>query len=96
MNSLIPIDKNNLSLFLENYVDTGVKIIDSLDLFKEDGLVASVPYGKLVGFVAKQFITIKNPNEALKKVIALSHVLCLTEGAKKYNIDIRIDEEIFL
>ena len=83
MNSLITLDKNNLASFLENYVDTGVKIFDQMDLFKEDGLVASIPYGKLIGYLTKKLIEIKDPNEALRRLIASSHVWCLLEGTKK-------------
>lgn len=95
MNSLITLDKNNLASFLENYVDTGVKILDQMDLFKEDGLVASIPYGKLIGYLTKRLIEIKDPNEALRRLIASSHVWCLLEGIKKHNLSLQINQEIF-
>ena len=95
MNSMITLDKNNLASFLENYVDTGVKVLDSIDLFKDDGLVASIPYGKLVGYFTKKLIAIKDQNEALKKLIASSHVLCLIEGIKKHNLSPQVNQEIF-
>jgi hypothetical protein len=95
MNSLITLDKNNLSSFLENYVDTGVKALDSMDLFKDDGLVASIPYGKLVGYFTKKLIEIKDSNEALKRLISSCHVLCLVEGIKKHNLSPQVNQEIF-
>lgn len=79
MANFIAIDKNNLSAFLENFVDTGVKMVDTLDLFKEDGFVASVPYGKLIGYFEKKMITINDPNEALRKAVALAHASCFFE-----------------
>ncbi len=95
MSNLVDIDKNNLSTFLENFVDTGVKAVDELDLFKDDGLVASVPYGKLIGYFAKKMIAISDPNKALKKLIASSQAICLFEAIKKYNLSLKIDADIF-
>ncbi|MDR6564261.1 MULTISPECIES: NACHT domain-containing protein [unclassified Arcicella] len=95
MSNLVDIDKNNLSTFLENFVDTGVKAVDELDLFKDDGLVASVPYGKLIGYFAKKMIAISDPNKALKKLIASSQTICLFEGIKKYNLSLKIDTDTF-
>ena len=95
MNSLITLDENNLASFLENYVDTGVKVLDQMDLFKDDGLIASIPYGKLIGYFTKKLIEIKDPNEALRRLIASSHVWCLLQGIKKHNLSLQINQEIF-
>lgn len=84
--------QNNLASFLENYVDTSVKLIDGLDFFKEDGLVASIPYGKLVSYLTKKLIEIKDPNVALKKLITTSISLCFIEGLKKHNLEIDISK----
>ena len=47
MKKLVEINSNNLAELLDGFVDTGVKVIDEMDLFKEDELFASVPYGKI-------------------------------------------------
>lgn len=86
------LNQNNLASFLENYVDTSVKLIDGLDFFKDDGLVANIPYGKLVNYFTKKLIEIKDPNSALKKLITSSISLCFIEGLKKHNLEIDISK----
>lgn len=93
--ALVELNKDNLAEFLENFVDSGIKAVDTLDLFKDDGFFASAPYGKLVNYFAKKIIRIDDPNEALRKSVALAHASNLLEGTKKFNFQIKISSEQF-
>jgi len=94
MTKLIEINNNNLAKLLEDFVDSGVKIVDDLNLFKDDELFASIPYGKIVNYVTKKIIQISDPNEALKKAVALAVAYNLLIAIKKSN-NILIDEKTF-
>ncbi len=93
--ALIELNKDNLAEFLENFVDSSIKAIDALDLFIDDGFFASAPYGKLISYFAKRVIRIDNPNDALRKAIALAHASNLLDGIKKLNFQIKISPEGF-
>lgn len=91
--SIVGLDENNISSFLESFVDAGVKITDELNLFEDDGLFASIPYGKIVNYVTKKIIQIANPNEALKKAVALAIATNFILGLEKYNISVSIEDK---
>lgn len=95
MKKLVEINSNNLAELLDGFVDTGVKVIDEMDLFKEDELFASVPYGKIINYITKKIVQISDPNEALNKAISLSIAYNMLMAIRRNKNIFKIDTHIF-
>ncbi|MEM9835116.1 MAG: pentapeptide repeat-containing protein [Bacteroidota bacterium] len=66
-------------------VTTAKKILDELDLFEQDSLLAALPLGKIVQALWKQSQKIKDPKKAARYSVGIAMGTCFSAGLLEYN-----------
>lgn len=89
------INKESIPALFDSLTDTIVKSLDEFDLFKYDGLLSSLPFGKMISFATKRIIQIQDVKKALYKAVTSSALFAYIDGLRKYDIN-PIVEDTFL
>jgi hypothetical protein len=86
-------DKEKVAGFLGESLEFTAKVVDDFDLFKHDGLLSAIPLGKLVSFVGKNIVTIKDKDRAFQKAFSLAYFTTFGNALKRYNMDLECEED---
>lgn len=89
------INNDSLPQFMESFADTVSKGLEKMEVLNFDGLISSVPFGKLASYVARKIIQISDVEKALNKSIGDSALLTFIAGLRRYDIN-PVVEEVFL
>lgn len=80
-------DEGRIADFVGECLNVGAKVVDKLDLFKHDGLLSVLPAGKIISFIIKNAIIIKNPDEAFRKLFSFAYFITYTDALSKLGIE---------
>ena len=74
------LNKNNLPTFMEEFIGAAAKTLDKLDFADNDGWLSTIPFGKLAGFLVKQFVEISNEHRALSHAVGFACSAAFTQA----------------
>ncbi len=96
-NSLLPIlSKDNLPEIISTFTDTSIKVIEKLDLLKNDSWLGDIPFGKLLGFFVKKLVKIEDVDKALQQAVAKSYFYTFLNAVQANNLSPQITAEELL
>jgi hypothetical protein len=66
--------------------DMGAALINDHDWFENDGLLEKIPYGKIVAWVIKKAVEIRDVDKAFNHAYSLAYFLCFSQAVKRYKV----------
>jgi hypothetical protein len=70
-------------------LDTSIKVLDRLNLFEGDELVAALPYGKIFKALYKIFKSLPSVEIAINHSVAMAVTTCYSAALTNYKVDVK-------